>query len=130
MDFNNLQATGKSGFLKFLRTAVSDKSSVEYQELYQFLFKNFVLADSDSRGSVTFEQFDHLVELSANAPRSLGLAPPTEQMFRSTGERKAARKKLFESMDFDKGGTISFDEYLKYTVNHIAEKVCSKEAEA
>jgi len=129
LDFENLQASGKNNFLRFLRTATSDKSSVEFQELYQFLFKNFVLADTDQKGSVNFDQFDHLVELSANAPRSLGLAPPTEQMFRSTGERRAARKKLFESMDFDKGGTISFDEYLKYTVNHIAEKVRSKDAE-
>mmetsp|Transcript_15661 Transcript_15661/g.39161 ORF Transcript_15661/g.39161 Transcript_15661/m.39161 type:complete len:548 (+) Transcript_15661:54-1697(+) len=129
LDFENLQASGKSNFLRFLRTAVSDKSSVEYQELYQFLFKNFVLSDTDSKGSVTFDQFDHLVELSANAPRSLGLAPPTEQMFRSTGERRAARKKLFDGMDADKGGTISFDEYLKYTVQHIAEKVGSKAAE-
>jgi len=129
VDFENLRATGKSGFLEFLRTAVSDKSSVEFQELYQFLFKNFVLADSDQKGSVTFEQFDHLVELSANAPRALDLAPPTEQMFKSAGERRAARKKLFDSMDSDRGGTISFDEYLKYTINHIAEKVRSKAAE-
>jgi len=125
LDFENLRASGKSSFLRFLRVAVSDKSSVEYQELYQFLFKNFVLADSDSKGSVTFDQFDHLVELSANAPRSLGLAPPTEEMFRSAGERRAARKKLFDGMDSDGGGTISFDEYLKYTVAHIAGKVGS-----
>mmetsp|Transcript_51735 Transcript_51735/g.147475 ORF Transcript_51735/g.147475 Transcript_51735/m.147475 type:complete len:547 (+) Transcript_51735:118-1758(+) len=129
MDFENLQATGKSGFLQFLRTAVSNRTSVEYQELYQFLFKNFVLADTDQKGSVTFEQFDHLVELSANAPRSLDLAPPTEKMFKSNGERRAARKKLFDSMDADKGGAISFDEYLKYTITHIAEKVSSKAAE-
>lgn len=129
MDFENLQATGKSGFLKFLKTAVSDKSSVEYQELYQFLFKNFVLADSDQKGSVTFQQFDLLVELSANAPRSLDLAPPTEKMFKSAGARRAARKKLFDSMDSDKGGTVSFDEYLKYTIDHIAEKVSNASEE-
>jgi len=129
LDFQNLPASGKSGFLKFLRTAISDEASAEFQELYQFLFKNFVIADTDQKGSVTFEQFDHLVELSANAPRSLGLAPPTDQMFKSTGERRAARKKLFDGMDSDKGGTISFDEYLKYTLEHIAGKVESKDAE-
>jgi len=128
LDFENLQASGKGNFLRFLTTATSNKTSVEYQELYQFLFKNFVLADTDQKGSVTFDQFDHLVELSANAPRQLGLAPTTEQMFRSTGERRAARKKLFDSMDADAGGTISFDEYLKYTIVHIAEKVKSKDA--
>jgi len=129
LDFQHLEASGKGHFLQFLRTAVNDKNSPEYQELYQFLFKNFVLADADQKGSVTFEQSDHLVELSAAAPRSLGLAPATEEMFKSTSERQAARRELFDSMDSDCGGTISFDEYLKYTISHIAVKVHSKAAE-
>jgi len=128
LDFANLEASGKSNFLRFLKAAVGDKNCAEYQQLYQFLLKNFVIADTDQKGRVTFEQFDKLVELSANAPRSLGLAPPTEDMFKSSSERRAARKKLFDSMDADKGGSISFDEYLKYTVGHIAEKVTSKDA--
>lgn len=128
LDFENLPASGKGNFVRFLRIAVSDKTSVEYQELYQFLFKNFVLADTDQKGSVNFDQFDRLVELSALAPRSLGLAPPSEEMFRSDGERRASRKKLFNSMDSDFGGTISFDEYLKYTVDHIQQKVMSAQA--
>ena len=67
---------------------------------------------------MTFKQFDHLIELSAAAPRSLDLAPPTDQMFKFSGARMAARKKLFDSMGADGGGTISFDGYLKYTINH------------
>lgn len=126
LDFNNLKAAGKSKFLSFLKTATTNKNSVEYQELYQFLFKNFVLADTDQKGMVTFDQFDYLVEISANAPRCLGLAPTTEEMFSSVEDRKIKRRELFDSMDEDGGGTLSFDEFLAYTLDHIREKVNSE----
>lgn len=129
LDFNNLKASGKTKFLEFLKTAVSTKSSIEYQELYQFLFKNFVIADTDQKGRVTFEQFDQLVELSADAPRSLGLAPSTEDMFSNDEARTIARKELFDGMDTDGSGTVSFDKYLTYTLDHIKEKVNSELAE-
>lgn len=54
--------------------------------------------------------------------------PRLLRMFTNNAERLAARKKLFDSMDADQGGAISFDEYLKLTVDHIAEKVESKDA--
>merc|ERR1719491_2824882 len=88
-----------------------------------FLFNNFVAADKDAKGAVAVEQFDYLVELSAEAPRVLGLAPKSSDMFNSVDDRLASRKKLFAGMDKDGGGTISFDEYLEYTMNHIAGKV-------
>merc|ERR1712151_954066 len=125
LDFNDLPKAGKQKFLAFLRTATSDKKSREYTELYMFLFNNFVLADKEAKGAVTADQFDYLVELSANAPRVLGLAPKSSEMFRNDAERLAARSQLFRGMDKDGGGTISFDEYLDYTVKHIAEKVQS-----
>merc|ERR1712014_39010 len=99
------------------------KKSREHTELYQFLFNNFVKADKEAKGAVTAEQFDYLVELSADAPRSLGLAPKSTDMFKSDAERLASRKRLFQGMDKDGGGTITFDEYLDYTIKHIAEKV-------
>lgn len=88
-----------------------------------FLFDNFVKADKEAKGAVTAEQFDYLVELSAEAPRVLGLAPQSSEMFKSDSERFQSRMKLFAGMDKDSGGTITFDEYLEYTMNHIAGKV-------
>jgi len=123
LDFGDLPKSGKDKFLAFLKTATSDKKSREHTELYQFLFNNFVFADKEAKGAVTAEQFDYLVELSANAPRVLGLAPKSTEMFSSDAERLTSRKKLFAIMDKDHGGTITFDEYLSYTMSHIAEKV-------
>merc|ERR1712151_390646 len=123
VDFNNLQALGVTAFLQFLRNAVANTHSEEYKELYAFLYKNFVEADTDQKGSITLEQFDVLVEKSANAPRQLGLPPLSASMFRTVDERIASRNQLFQAMDADSSGTISFDEYLRYTVNHIAKKV-------
>merc|ERR1712048_455610 len=102
---------------------IANGSSEEYKELYAFLYKNFVEADLDQKGAVTFEQFDVLVEKSARAPRSLGLAPTSDSMFRTAEDRMASRKQLFQAMDADGSGTITFDEYLQYTLLHIAEKV-------
>merc|ERR1719237_962197 len=123
LDFGDLPKSGKAKFLAFLKTATSDKKSREHTELYQFLFNNFVLADKEAKGAVTPEQFDYLVEISANAPRVLGLAPKSSEMFGSDAERLASRRELFASMDKDGGGTITFDEYLSYTMAHIAGKV-------
>jgi len=125
VDFADLPKTGKDNFIAFLKTATLDKKSREYTELYQFLFNNFVVADKDAKGAVTAEQFDYLVELSADAPRALGLAPKSSEMFKTDGERFASRKQLFLGMDQDGGGTITFDEYLNYTIKHIAMKVHS-----
>merc|ERR1711972_828799 len=125
MNFLRLEAEGRDVFLAFLRTACASNSSTEYKELYKFLFNNFLSADKDQRGSITLDQFDVLVEMSAAAPRSLGLAPASADMFRNDAERLASRKQLFNSMNSAGNGLVTFDEYLKFTVNHIAEKVRS-----
>merc|ERR1712190_513665 len=123
VDFNNLAAVGVHGFVQFLRKALSNTQSEEYKELYSFLFRNFVEADTDQKGSITLEQFDVLVEKSAAAPRQLGLAPASAAMFASVQDRVAARQQLFNVMDADGSGTITFQEYLSYTTQHIADKL-------
>merc|ERR1712061_737553 len=64
LDFGDLPKSGKDKFLAFLETATSDKKSREHTELY------------------------------ANAPRVLGLAPKSTDMFSSDAERLTSRKKL------------------------------------
>merc|ERR1712039_954898 len=123
VDFNNLAAVGVTGFVQFLRKALSNTWAEEYKELYSFLYRNFVEADTDQKGTITLEQFDVLVEKSASAPRQLGLAPTSASMFPSVQARVESRKQLFDAMDADKSGTITFQEYLLYTTQHIAEKL-------
>merc|ERR1711948_114374 len=78
----------------------------EYKELYSFLYRNFVEADTDQKGTITLEQFDVLVEKSAAAPRQLGLAPASATMFASVQARVASRKQLFDAMDADNGEQV------------------------
>merc|ERR1711972_235889 len=99
VDFSKLEALGVTAFINFLRNALSNTRSEEYKELYSFLYKNFVEADADQKGSITLEQFDVLVEKSANAPRSLGFAPTSASMFSSDDERIASRRQLFQAMN-------------------------------
>jgi Ca2+-binding EF-hand superfamily protein len=110
-------------FIAFSRGATSDKSSPEYAQLYQFLLDCFRSADSDYDGKVSVEEFDMMVELAARDVRRLGLAPTHKQTYKTSGERLAARKKLFQAMDADRSGFIGFDEWLQYSLKHIAEKV-------
>ena len=44
-------------------------------------------------------------------------------MFKSDAERMTARKAHFDAMDDDGNGTISFNEWLSFTVEHIGAKV-------
>ena len=62
------------------------------------------------------------VDVAARAPRKFGFAPPAEETFKSTDERVAARTAMFEKMDADGLGFISFEEFLTYFYKHICEK--------
>merc|ERR1719277_375134 len=112
-------------FIAFCRTATSEASSPEYEKLYKYLLECFRRADNDYDGKVDAEEFDMMVELAAKDVRRLGLAPTHKQTYRSSAERLAARKNLFQAMDADHSGFIGFEEWLSYSLKHIAEKVKS-----
>merc|ERR1711953_777518 len=120
---HSLGTMSRDEFIAFSRKATSDLSSPEYAKLYQFLLDCFRSADNDYDGKVDVEEFDMMVELAAKDVRRLGLAPTHKQMYKTRAERVAARKKLFQAMDADKSGFIGFEEWLQYSVKHIAEKV-------
>merc|ERR1712151_943571 len=74
---------------------------------------------------VDAEEFDMMVELAAKDVRRLGLAPTHKQTYKSVAERRTARAKLFQAMDSDNSGSIGFEEWLQYSLRHIAGKVAS-----
>ena len=113
----------KEQFLEFMDKATSSRDSLEFRELYTFLLDCFVKADQDRDGKVNLAEFDEMVEVAGAKPRQFGLAPKTADMFPSDEARIAARRKHFEAMDDDGNGTISFNEWLNFTVDHIAAKV-------
>jgi len=75
------------------------------------------------KGAINFEEFDLLIEEAAKAPRTLGLAPQAHESYTSQAHRQQARRQLFDTMDKDKGGSITFEEYLNWAVGHIAGKI-------
>merc|ERR1719393_1156153 len=105
--------------------ATGDKSSPEFEQLYQFLLECFTAADNDYDGKVDAEEFDMMVELAAKDVRRLGLAPTHKQTYRNGTERRAARTQLFDQINADRSGYISFEEWLEYALRHIAGKVAT-----
>merc|ERR1719382_873786 len=108
----------RSEFVAFCRRATNDASSQEHEALYQFLLQCFAAADNDYDGKVDIEEFDMMVELAAMDVRRLGLAPTHKETYKTTQERRAARKKLFDAMDADRSGYIGFEEWLGYSIGH------------
>jgi hypothetical protein len=112
----------KEDILHFLKKATGDRQSAEYSELFNNLLKMFVDCDLKKNGMVAKAQFGELVDTAASTPRMFGFAPSSKDMFASKEEETASRNALFDSMDFSGDGLITFDEFLKYTLTHIAGK--------
>merc|ERR1711865_286750 len=99
------------------------RHSEEFKSLYEFLFKVFVESDAEERGAITRAQFDVLIEDAAKAPRAVGLAPSSAQADPTEQAKYAARQAEFDAMDTDRTGTITFDKFFNWTIQHIAQKV-------
>jgi len=112
----------KDEFIQFVKKAV-DTNTQEYQELYYFLLRTFQAGDKDGYGEVSPAEFDEMIECAAQAPRRFGLAPKTEDMFKTDNERIINRMKIFSQMDLAGTGKITFDGWLRFAMEHIIGKV-------
>jgi len=122
-DMKNYLNKSKQDIIHFLNKACDDHHSSEYKELYNNLLKTFVDSDKTKDGTVDFAGFNHLVETSALTPRAYGFAPKDEDTYANSAERDAARMKMFKAMDKDNSSTITFNEFLNYTITHITKKL-------
>jgi Ca2+-binding EF-hand superfamily protein len=125
VDFSALENSTAEEFMTFLHLAFHNRHSEKFKNLYEHLFKIFTEQDAIAKGSVSFEEFDQLIEEAARVPRTLQLAPQAHEAYQSSIQRQLARRKLFDSMDKDKSGTITFDEFLHWAMNHMASKIQS-----
>merc|ERR1719443_1449695 len=114
----------KQEFIDFVKKAINPKNE-EHKELYHFLVRTFQAGDKDGYGEVGPAEFDEMIECAAEAPRRFGLAPKTEDLFKTKGERFIARISHFSKMNTQSTGKISFDEWLNFTMDHIVGKVNS-----
>jgi len=113
----------KEDFIWFTKKAVSDKKSAAYAELFHTLLKMFVDADTNMDGLVSKAHFSRLIDAAAVLPRLYGYAPKDEDLYKTPEAKEASRTKMFEEMDTKASGVITFDEWLKFVLEHIAGKV-------
>jgi len=113
----------KAEFIFFARRASRNRRSDDYVILYHHLLKAFCHADGDHDGKITVNEFDKMIEDAAVLPRKHGFAPQSSTLYPNDSARLEARKKQFETIDTNKDGAISFDEWLAYSMQHITEKV-------
>merc|ERR1712111_291625 len=115
----------KEDFIWFVKKAVQDKKSFSHSELYHSLLKLFVDADTNRDGLVSKASFSKLIDAAATMPRAYGYAPADSELYKTDAEKDAARQKMFDSMDLKSTGVITFDEWLKFSREHIAAKTAS-----
>merc|ERR1712055_657491 len=90
----------KEDFLWFVKTAIADKSSAAYGELFQKLLKIFVNADTNRDGLVSKASFLTLIT---------GFVPEGTTTFATDAEKTEACDKMFNMMDLKHSGVITFD---------------------
>merc|ERR1711872_541552 len=115
----------KEDFIWFIKKVTSNRKCDAHSELYHALLKMFVDADTNYDGLVSRESFSKLVDKAASIPRAYGYAPPDSELYKTEAEKDAARQKMFDSMDLKSTGVITFDEWLKFTREHIAAKTAT-----
>merc|ERR1711915_697757 len=115
----------KEDFIWFVKKAVQDKKSYSYSELYHSLLKIFVDADTNRDGLVSKASFSKLIDAAAAMPRAYGYAPEDSDLYKTEEEKETARQKMFDSMDLKSTGVITFDEWLKFSREHIAAKTAT-----
>merc|ERR1712112_464011 len=118
----------KEDFIWFVKKAVQDQKSYSHSELYHSLLKLFVDADTNKDGLVSKASFSKLIDAAATLPRAYGYAPADSELYKTEAEKDAARQKRFDSMDLKSTGVITFDEWLKFSREHIAAKTATLDA--
>lgn len=113
----------KTAFKQFVKLAIEVPSSKERKELYGFLSECFLDADGDRDGLVGVDEFDFLIEKAASLPRRFGMAPSWVECYGDVAHRQQARGQMFAQMDKHQRGKIGLEEWVEFTMAHIAEKV-------
>jgi len=98
------------------------------EQMISHLKRYFKLADKDGNGTIEENEFDTLIEYTAEDARRHGFVPSLEVLFDGKIDKILEfRKKNFKAMQATSGekkGQITIDSYINWTLNHIKRKVC------
>jgi len=115
----------KEDFIWFVKRAVSDHNSDAHAELYHCLLKMFVDADTNEDGLVSKGSFSKCMDMLLATFQMYGYAPCDADVYNTDDEKEKARQAMFEKMDLKKTGVITFDEWYKFCMEHIAAKTAT-----
>jgi len=96
-----------------------------YIELYNILLRCFISADVDSDGQIGLEEFPCMVEQAAQLPRKFGYHWWGEEGCSGEEERLQAATKLFNKIDENGDGAVSFEEWLAAALSNYQQLVAS-----
>lgn len=113
--FRHIENYTKEEYLSFLDDAVNKKKSGASASFYNYLLTIFVEADEAGKGRIDYGEFVKLIDIAAKTPRAFGLAPDSQD--------EAARKAMFAAMDSTNSGFITFRKFLRFTREHVKEKL-------
>lgn len=115
VDFAHIADYDEATFLDYLEYAVHNPNSGAHATLYEFLLTMYVESDVNCGATIDRGEFDRLVERAVAVPRTFGLAPmhTTEEM----------RTAVFNSMDDNGSGFITFRKFIAWTLAHTKEKI-------
>jgi hypothetical protein len=115
VDFAHLGEYDEATFVDYLEYALENPESGAHATLYEFLLTMYVEADVNCGATIDRKEFDLLVDRAVAVPRTFGLAPMTTT--------KEGRDKVFNSMDDNGSGFITFRKFLAWTIAHSTEKI-------
>ena len=118
----------KEDFIWFIKKASTDIKSDAHAEQYHGLLKMFIDADTNKDDLVSKASFNKLVDMAASIPRMYGYAPKDSELFLNEHGKEFARKKMFDSMDLKSTVVITFDEWYKFSMDHIRSKTATLHA--
>merc|ERR1712107_412172 len=118
--FRHVEDFTKEEYVAYVDGAVNKPNSIASTTLYNYLLTLFV-EDIECKGRISYEQFEGLVDIAAASPRHFGLAP--------AGRDAAARRMMFDAMDYNKSGYVTFRKFLRFVREHAREKVTEYKAQ-
>lgn len=115
VDFAHVNDYDEEVFLNYLEHALHNPRSGAYASLYEFLLTVFVESDKNCKGAINRQEFDALLDRAAAVPRHFGLAPMVSS--------NQLRTRIFNAMDDNSSGTVTFRKFVAWTVEHSKFKI-------
>lgn len=104
----------KSEYIAYLKSAATDKDSLERTHLNHFLVRCFMDADSDFDGKVCWPTFNFLIDTATATPRHYGILVSRAEKYATRAALEKSRREMFDRIDDRKVGFIRLQDWLEF----------------